>query len=86
MEFVSFHLKASFTLVFSLTTGIIKTLLIITRKKKKKHDKIQALSQELTDMECDKIITEKKIWEDKRQCDEYQWKTREKEIKECEFK
>ena len=31
--------SASFTLVFSLTTGIIKKLLKITRKKKKKHDK-----------------------------------------------
>ena len=32
--------SAKFTLVFSLTTGIIKTLLSITRNKKKKHDKI----------------------------------------------
>ena len=31
---------ASFTLIFSLTTGIIKKLLSITRNKKKKHDKI----------------------------------------------
>ena len=33
---------ASFTLIFSLTTGIVKKLLNITRKKKekKKHDKI----------------------------------------------
>ena len=29
--------SASFTLIFSLTTGIIKKLLDITRKKKKKH-------------------------------------------------
>ena len=28
---------ASFTLIFSLTAGIIKTLLSITRNKKKKH-------------------------------------------------
>ena len=32
--------SASFTLFFSLTTGILKKLLNITRKKKKKHDKI----------------------------------------------
>ena len=32
--------SASFTLVFSLTTRIIKKLLKLTRKKKKKHNKI----------------------------------------------
>ena len=32
--------SASFTLIFSLTTGIVKKLLNITRNKKKKHDKI----------------------------------------------
>ena len=32
--------SASFTLIFSLTTGIVKKLLDITRKKKKRHDKI----------------------------------------------
>ena len=32
--------SASFTLIFSLATGIIKKLLSITRNKKKKHDKI----------------------------------------------
>ena len=32
--------SASFTLIFSLATGIVKKLLDITRKKKKKHDKI----------------------------------------------
>ena len=31
---------ASLTLVFSLTTGVIKKLLNVTRKKKKKHNKI----------------------------------------------
>ena len=53
----------SFTLIFSLTTGIIEKLLSITRNKKKKHDKtlvlaknklnsIEALvSQALIDME-----------------------------------
>ena len=55
--------SASFTLIFSLTTGIIKKLLSITRNKKKNHDKILTLvksklnsietllSQALTDME-----------------------------------
>ena len=54
---------ASFTLILSLTTGIIKKLLSITRNKKKKHDKnlmlaksklnsIETLvSQALVDME-----------------------------------
>ena len=31
--------SASFTLIFSLSTGIIKKLLNMTRNKKKKHDK-----------------------------------------------
>ena len=31
--------SASFTLVFSLTTGIIKKLLKVTKKKKKKHNR-----------------------------------------------
>ena len=54
--------SASFTFIFSLTTGIAKKLLSITRNKKKKHDKILTLvksklnsietiiSQALTDM------------------------------------
>ena len=54
--------SASFTFIFSLTTGIVKKLLSITRNKKKKHDKILTLvksklnsietiiSQALTDM------------------------------------
>ena len=37
--------NASFTLIFSLTTGIIKKLLNITRNKKKKHDKILMLAK-----------------------------------------
>ena len=37
--------SASFTLNFSLTTGITKKLLNITRKKKKKHDKILMLAK-----------------------------------------
>ena len=55
--------SANFTLILSLTTGITKKLLNITRKKKKKHDKILVLvksklnsietltSQALIDME-----------------------------------
>ena len=37
--------SASFTLIFSLTTGIVKNLLNITRNKKKKHDKILKLAK-----------------------------------------
>ena len=38
-------ISASLTLVFSLTTGIIKKLLKETRKKKKKHSKIVVLAK-----------------------------------------
>ena len=41
--------SASFTLIFSLTTGIIKKLLSITRNKKKKHDKILMLTKSKLD-------------------------------------
>ena len=37
--------SASFTLVFSLTTGTIKKLLSTTRKKKRKHDQILMLAK-----------------------------------------
>ena len=37
--------SASFTLIFSLTTEIVKKLLNITRKKKKNHDKILMLAK-----------------------------------------
>ena len=37
--------SASLTLIFSLTTGIVKKLLNITRNKKKKHDKIFMLAK-----------------------------------------
>ena len=36
---------ASFTLIFFLTTGIVKKFLDITRKKRKKHDKILMLAK-----------------------------------------
>ena len=38
-------ISASLTLVFSVTTGIIKKLLKETRKKKKKHNKIIMLAK-----------------------------------------
>ena len=41
--------SASFTLIFSLTTRIIKKLLSITRNKKKKHDKILMLAKSKLD-------------------------------------
>ena len=37
--------RASFTLVFSLTAGIIKKLLSITRNNKKKYDSILMLAK-----------------------------------------
>ena len=37
--------SASFTLIISLNTGIVKKLLNITRKKKKKHDIILMLAK-----------------------------------------
>ena len=37
--------SASITLIFSLTTGIIKKLLKVTRSKKKKHKKIAMLAK-----------------------------------------
>ena len=37
--------SASFTLIFSITTGIIKKLLSTTIKKKKKHDQILVLAK-----------------------------------------
>ena len=36
---------ASLTLIFTVTTGVVKALLNITRKKKKKHNKIIALAR-----------------------------------------
>ena len=41
--------SASFTLIFSLTTGIIKKLLSVTRNKKKNHDKILMLAKSKLD-------------------------------------
>ena len=37
--------SVSFTLIFSLTTGILKKLLNITINKKKKHDQILILAE-----------------------------------------
>ena len=64
--------SASFTLVFSLTTEIIKKLLKITRNKKKNHKKIVMLaksklnsietliSQALIDFEISQEVVAKK--------------------------
>ena len=38
-------ISASFTLIFSLTTGIIKKLLNMTTNKKKKHDQLLMLAE-----------------------------------------
>ena len=71
--------SASFTLIFSLSTGIIKKLLSITRNKKKKHDKILRLakikpdsienliSQSLIDMEISYEEFNAIIWEKKKE-------------------
>ena len=69
----------SLTLIFTVTNGVVKTLLNITRKKKKKHNKIIALARsklnvienlikalidfEITHEEFSKIIYEKNNYE-----------------------
>ena len=56
--------SASLTLIFSLTTGIIKKLLSITRNKKKQHDKMIMLAKsKLDSMESlvSKALTDMKI-------------------------
>ena len=58
--------SASLTLIFSLTTGIVKKLLNITRNKKKKHDKILMLAKsKLSSIET--LISQALIGEDERQ-------------------
>ena len=69
--------SASFTLIFSLTTGIIKQLLRTTRNKKKKHNNILILakskldsietlvSQALIDKETSHGKFNAKFWEKK---------------------
>ena len=52
--------SASFTLMFSLTTGIIKKLLSITRNKKKKHGKIFMLAKSKLDS-IDTLISHAQI-------------------------
>ena len=60
---------ASLTLIFTITTGVVKTMLNITRKKKKKHNKIIALARsklniiEITHEEFSKIIYKKNNYE-----------------------
>ena len=41
---------SSLTVIFTVTTGIVKKLLNITRKKKKKHNKIIALAKNKLDI------------------------------------
>ena len=41
---------ASLTLIFTITTGVVKTFLNIKRKKKKKHNKIIALARSKSDI------------------------------------
>ena len=43
--------SASFTLIFSLTTGIVKKLLNITRNKKKKHKILMLAKSKLNSIE-----------------------------------
>ena len=88
--------SASFTLIFSLTTGIVKKLLNITRNKKKKHDKILMLaksklnsietliSQALTDMEIshEEFIT---ILEEKDKYEKMKDNLRNENEKSCEI-
>ena len=54
--------SASFTLIFSVSTGIIKKLLSITRNKKKKHDKILLLAKSNREEYLLKIL-----WQQKQQ-------------------
>ena len=64
MEYPPFRIQIariaspSFTLVFSLTTKIIK-LLSITRNKNKKHDKILMIDMDISHEEFNAIIKEK---------------------------
>ena len=59
---------SSLTLIFTISTGINKSLFQITKKRKKKHNKIIALASALNDSkishkEFSNIITEKNIYE-----------------------
>ena len=57
--------SACLILIFSITTGIIKKLLNITRKKKKRHDKILVLAKsKLNSIES--LITQKKVSSEKK--------------------
>ena len=56
---------ASLTVVFTVTTGIVKKLLNITRKKKKKHNKVIALARSKLNIieKISEIIYEKNNYE-----------------------
>ena len=51
--------SASFTLIFSLTTGIIKKLLSITRNKKKKHKILMLTKSKLDSIET--LVSQVKV-------------------------
>ena len=51
--------SASFTLVFSLTTEIMKEVLQITRNEKKKHNKILMLAKSIETLICQALTL---IW------------------------
>ena len=61
---------ASLTLIFTISTGINKSLLKVTKKRKKKHNKITALAKsklntidtKISHQEFTNIITEKNIY------------------------
>ena len=60
---------ASLTLIFTIGTGISKSFLKVTKKRKKKHNKIIALAKsalsdfEISHKEFSNIITEKNVYE-----------------------
>ena len=70
--------SASLTLIFSLTTGIVKKSMNVTRNKKKKHDKILMMaksklsgietlvSQAMIDTDISHEKLRRQIWEDER--------------------
>ena len=54
---------ASLTLIFTIGTGISKSLLKVTKKRKKKRNKIIALVMKISHEDFTNIITEKNIYE-----------------------
>ena len=73
----------SFTLIFSLTTGI-KKLLSITRNKKKKHDKILMLAK--SKLSSIKTLVSQALIVMERSNEEFTTVMKEKKIREDETK